>query len=652
MTSDQKGLQPPLPSGTPLFSPPPNRLVSQVLKPTPELWPRQALAPSLKAPDGTQSQDASEPSFKKPRLEDSGRPPPMKAATERAPRVKKLDRTQQSGCATGIEHQQESRVHEPRLFPPRPGGQALASHHRNFLPLAIERAARRGAVPVKAHVPETPSWAPRYHEDAAADFYPWTGHHPEDLLNEVLTKNGFEEKARVAPSDPSTARPSVWSTLKHKSGSQILSSLLINTLDQRQAYGTIIANSTFKPPPRVTLTDTKREAWLRDLANPLIPLRRLSRTIPHGIRGRVLLEHCLTKDIPTDRAVWLARCVGANEIRAFKRKGTGGVFTIGGENKWIKDWTNNIEQFLESIIETVDSPEWKMKINYGLRLASQVYAESLLDCDQYLNWLIRSMKESDLDSLPIWLLVQELHHQDLLKHRQRGRRLVCAVLDHIYVASLSIHQALHQPVLQQLMRLARSIMTSAPSCCLLPNDWNKYREILQNCVCNDNNDLLRMSFESISRRNTQLQKDYLSRGKQMRTSLRQQVVEILDTLATKPDYTKVASQCLRLKIGDGIIVKICLEWSSTINRSGHFRTYAAARLLRTWNRLGIEIQASVFEFLATEADGSSLNRESLYKLLAALVTSGHLSVAQYLQWLIARGSLRNLHSWDSVSALR
>lgn len=198
-----------------------------------------------------------------------------------------------------------------------------------------------------------------------ADFFPWTGSHAEDVLSELTTKQGYYDKSPFSQNESSTARLSVWSSLKHKSGLQILSSLFVSALDQKQLFGTITTNSTFKPPPRVTLTDTKREAWLRDLANPSIPLRRLSRTIPHGIRGKVLLDHCLSKDIPTSRAIWLAKCVGANEIRAFKRKGTGGVFTVGGEAKWIKDWTTNVEQFLESIFDVCGGADWRPKVNYG-----------------------------------------------------------------------------------------------------------------------------------------------------------------------------------------------------------------------------------------------------------------------------------------------
>lgn len=198
-----------------------------------------------------------------------------------------------------------------------------------------------------------------------ADFFPWTGNHAEDILTEQTTKTGFYEKTPVGQNETNSAKPSISTSLKHKSGLQILSSLFVSALDRRRAHGTVTANSTFKPPPRVTLTDTKREAWLRDLADPTIPLRRLSRTIPHGIRGKVLLDHCLHKDIPTGRAVWLAKCVGANEIRAFKRKGASGAFAVGGEAKWIREWTSHVEQFVESTIDSCGTANWKDLISYA-----------------------------------------------------------------------------------------------------------------------------------------------------------------------------------------------------------------------------------------------------------------------------------------------
>ena len=253
-------------------------------------------------------------------------------------------------------------IHQDPFFPRRPERSAY------IYPMNIEASANLGfkeAVKIRSYVAEPPSSAPRIQEGLPADFFPWSGNHPEDILNEATIKQGYFDKMQGTQAESSTARPSVWSSLKHKSGLQILSSLFVSILDQRQAHGIITANSTFKPPPRVTLIDTKREAWLRDLANPSIPLRRLSRTIPHGIRGKVLLDHCLVKRIPIMRAIWLAKCVGANEIRAFKRKGASGAFAVGGETKWIKDWTINVEQFLEMILAQCGTPEWRSGVDYG-----------------------------------------------------------------------------------------------------------------------------------------------------------------------------------------------------------------------------------------------------------------------------------------------
>ncbi|PLW26753.1 hypothetical protein PCASD_23296 [Puccinia coronata f. sp. avenae] len=43
-------------------------------------------------------------------------------------------------------------------------------------------------------------------------------------------------------------------------------------------------------PGRVTLNEQKQENWLRELANDLVPLLKLSRNVPHGFKGQKLLE--------------------------------------------------------------------------------------------------------------------------------------------------------------------------------------------------------------------------------------------------------------------------------------------------------------------------------------------------------------------------
>lgn len=272
------------------------------------------------------------------------------------------------------------------VFPVRSTPVSRKSQQLYDEPAINRNNCRLEEVQVQPFVPETPSIAPRYVSnykhvklgkdeitesdqfrrcEGSADFLPWKGTHTEDVLIESTIKQGFSDKIQVSQAESSSAKTTLWSSLKHKSGLQVVSSLYISVLDKRQAHGTTAAACTFKPPPRVALTDSKREVWLRDLSNPNIPLRRLSRTIPYGIRGRALLDQFLAKKIPTARSIWLAKCVGANEIRAFKRRGASGAFAAGGETKWVKDWTANVEQFLEAIISSSSTQEWAVNLIYG-----------------------------------------------------------------------------------------------------------------------------------------------------------------------------------------------------------------------------------------------------------------------------------------------
>lgn len=203
------------------------------------------------------------------------------------------------------------------------------------------------------------------HPTGYADFVPWVGDGPEDHFTQTFIQNGYFDKAPVERAETGSAKGSIYPSLKHKSSLYALSTVFSGLLASRRTNGQITAPSTFKPPPRVTLTDTKREAWLKELANPTTSLRKLSRTIPHGIRGKGLLDQCLNKNVPTDRAVWLAKCVGALEIRAFKRKGVNSAIVMGGETKWIRDWTIFVEQFVDGVVASFGDSEWKTKVNYA-----------------------------------------------------------------------------------------------------------------------------------------------------------------------------------------------------------------------------------------------------------------------------------------------
>lgn len=91
----------------------------------------------------------------------------------------------------------------------------------------------------------------------------------------------------------------------------------------------------------MTYNDVKRQQFLSDLSNPLVPLHRLMRNpVPHGFKGVELLDAMFSPitnppnrpvgaaqtprppadPIPIDRAVWFIRVLGANEISAHRTR--------------------------------------------------------------------------------------------------------------------------------------------------------------------------------------------------------------------------------------------------------------------------------------------------------------------------------------------
>lgn len=305
-----------------------------------------------------------------------------------------------------------------RRHPPPPKGA------RPALPSSTKKDVRP-----KPYVLEVPAAAPTYPQNGHADFFPWGGHHPEDQFSENVIRNGYYDKAQVTQNELGSAKATIFPSLKHKSGLQCLSTLFTSVLAQRRAHGQITASSTFKPPPRVTVTDTKREMWLRDLANPTISLRRLSRSIPHGVKGKVLMDQSLSKNIPIERAVWLAKCVGANELRSFRRKGaSGGAFAMGGEAKWIREFTVAAEHFVEGIVNSCgEGQDFRRRANYAVRLAAAFHAEHLFDREHYMDWLVSTVENSTQQKLPFWLLMVQIYWGDLMKTRKYGRRMATAL---------------------------------------------------------------------------------------------------------------------------------------------------------------------------------------------------------------------------------
>ncbi|KAL9945659.1 RNA polymerase II mediator complex subunit [Verticillium nonalfalfae] len=480
----------------------------------------------------------------------------------------------------------------------------------------------------------TSATAKESHDMGNADFFSWTGNHPEDRLSDAVIKNGYFDKAPVTQAETTSAKPAIFPALKHKNGLNLLSSIFVGVLNQRKHNGQVVAPSAFKPPPRVTLTDTKREVWMRDLANPAISLRRLSRTIPHGIRGKGLLDHCLNKNVPTERAVWLVRCVGANDLRTVKRKGVNGTVVMGGEAKWLKDWTLYVEQFVESVASAFGEVDWKARVQYAIRLATHLYAEHLVDRDHYMDWLVGGLENSTQSKLPMWILISQIYWKDLLRLRRHGRRLANALLSHLTTIQNDPDRDILTQLSTKLTSLLLPLLSSYPDNFLSPTTWLRCRETLLASIPIDNDAVL-SAYKALNSRNEIL---IASSGKSQPAN-RQILIKQLDTTFQTLYTNELASSCWNVSEDKRMIVRTVLEWSTSFYRPGQARIYVAASLLRAWASTGVDITTAILESIGAAPPQGVTPKRLFYQLISELVRTGQFNVREYIIWLMGRGGM-------------
>ncbi|KAI9701690.1 MAG: RNA polymerase II mediator complex subunit [Bogoriella megaspora] len=475
-------------------------------------------------------------------------------------------------------------------------------------------------------------------DDKIADFFAWHGNHPEDSLTEHIVKTGFFDKSQNLQTETNTARLALWSQLKNKQGLQTLSSLLVTALEKRQSIGQVTAGSTFKPPPRITMTDTRRETWLRDLANPEIPIRRQSKHLPHGIKGKALLEQCLNKNIPISRAVWLVKCIGANEMRGLKRRGVSGAFAMGGELKWIREWTMFVQQFIESIVTGCGQEKWQTKMQYGVRLAAQLFQDRLLDRDHFLDWLLTSIETSKIHQLPVWLLLLQVFWKHLVATRQRGRRLAETLTKHLAALISESADVIYNQLVDRLRLLLATLVISHRACLIDPNLWKQYDHVLRSPTETASNPQLAQALSNVDRRNQRLMTP-CSKSSGPSLNPKRRVIDLLDTFGPKTHPKQLFSQCRKIYTDtDGLIATV-LCWAATKYRTGEHRIYLSARLLRMLRKEGVDTDNAVLSFLSNSSSATHLCHHSIRCIFAELVRSGHVSTGRYLQWLISEGCL-------------
>jgi len=491
----------------------------------------------------------------------------------------------------------------------------------------------------KAHGVAAPAVATRVPQPKKVlDFSPWLGNHPEDVLTEAVIKNGyFDGVKNTNQSESNSAKASIWPNLSQKNHQSLsmLGVLFTAVMEKRQAIGRCTAPSTFKPPPRVTVTDTKREAWLRDLANPDVPLRKQSRTIPHGIRGKLLMDQCMSKAIPLQRSVWLAKCVGANELRAFRRKGVSGSNAAAGEVKWVREWTVQVEQFLESVIGMCGQKDWQQKMNYAMKLVTAFFVERLLDSDHYLDWIVASMAEATLERLPMWILIIQLYWKSITAYSKRGKALVEGILEHLHNVTKSGPDA-NVMLKSRLQKLVAVMAVSNRGCLIIPRVWSKYKALLSSSSGADGS--TKSLASDIARRNERLASPF-SASSSEGSSPSLGLYLALDRVDVLTNLDQLMSKCMELLPNTSSLVVALLKWSSTSYRTGTARIYIASSLIARLSVSGHDTDAAILRYLNDARNLSVTTTENIYRVIVDLVRQECFSIGRYFQWLISSGAL-------------
>ncbi|KIW32756.1 uncharacterized protein PV07_04280 [Cladophialophora immunda] len=539
-----------------------------------------------------------------------------------------------AGSKKKQEEENSSEDDAPEL-PPRPWTTTRAAKVADK-PTPTHRSRVDIPVPNTPDSIQVPSSAPQFVPRRPVGFFPWTGKHPEDILNDNNVKNGyFDKPPNPTEKELNTARVPLYNAFKHKSGVDSLSTLFSLVLNQKSKHGLISSVSTFKPPPRVTLTEAKRKSWIADLANADVPLRRLSRTIPQGIKGQTLLEQCLQSSVPLSRAIWFAKCVCANEIRTLKRKGTAPAVAVGAENKWLREWTLNVEQFLETYLEHANPPDWKSNIQYALRLITRLYLENLLDRGHYLDWILRSFTVADVGHTPLWLMVIHIYKQDLSHYRRRGARLAKALIDK-YRSIDKLPDQTITPLRQRLRAAIRELLFARPAIFLMPDRWPESVHVVRTCLdttIGPEGQIL----EELNRINERA----MGFNKAEFLSVRapdEAIIETLDAARVPYNFALLEEELAGTCSDFDLLLRSCLEWSCTRFRQSNTRLYLVTRLVNRWRRGGRDIDTPILNFLsAFRAGKTTADTQALRHLIAQFSRSDCFPVSKYLQWLMVRG---------------
>jgi mediator of RNA polymerase II transcription subunit 12 len=190
------------------------------------------------------------------------------------------------------------------------------------------------------------------------------------------------------------------------------------------------------------------------------------------------------------------------------------------------------------------------------------------------------------------------------------------------------------PLFSRLISLLSKLLTLSPPSFVSPTTWFKCREALRAGLPQDDDERHRI-YRMVDARNEQL----VASCNKTPPAARQTLVRLLDMTLQTPMSDDLPSKCWDLSQDKATLVRIVLDWCTSVYRPGVAKVYVSWRVLRDWSTRGVDVTASLLDYIALDPLEQAERRSALYHLACELTRSGHLSVPRYAQWLIARGGI-------------
>lgn len=494
------------------------------------------------------------------------------------------------------------------------------------------------------------------------DFFPWHKTKEEDSLAVEYVPRGYFQAAEVS-NETGSACASMLPLFKQWTSTPALSYFLVKSMQTREKSSRLDKAWAFKPPPRATLNGQMREAWLQDLASPNVPLRKLGRTIPHGIRHRSLLEQCCAREIPVSRAVWCARCVGIAEMRNRPRRGNVSSSQSSSDTLWIREWTKEVIDFFEKNLKSCGEAVLKghsedsnsgslpvselrameSKLSYLTNLVSYLFLENLLDRAVFLKWVIRYLQSCGTELLVVALMFTKLYWEFIVRSPNMSQELAYIFIERYQQLSELQNRQEDDDTISDLMasveQAMRDLFVVSPSSFVMPKHWADIEPILTTAFSSDSTTMSKL-LETVKIRNESLAVCTSSDTPKLHGW--QLALSILDSINNIQEVkTAAKSVPAALNSNWNETLNVVFGWACTASRSSDTIIYVAVALCEEWNEqnLKLDISSCFVDFLLSLKDVFNYSMDHVCLLCTELLRTDMFRVNEYLRKLIALGVL-------------